>query len=1144
MVARSRGHHQTTHSLTCTWRVTAWRLGFDRVAVSHNALRRLGTATGKGWPVAALKSRSTISSLRELVPLVHPSSNIADVIAALHRGESGAIDGAWGSACALVNAALACECPETLLIVLPRASDLDLFAADLATFHGEAATLFPAWESLPDEHEISDTIFGSRLRVLNGLRQSSPLKLLLTTFPALLQPVPARKQLQDSTRQLAVGDELEIEALIEWLVQQGCRRVPVIDLPGEVSHHGGILDIFAPGAEHPIRIELFGDEIESMRWFDTETQQQIEQTDSVELTFVAPATNHSDDRDTSRVAESRDADSFVSGESLLDSLPPRTWVSLVSLGEMLDEGQQYLSRLPDRKALFTVEQTMARLTDFPSVTVDAIGADSTEVSCLLRIESVERFSTGDVMSELETLIGSQESVVIACHNEGERVRLAELLESTSIAARVDLCLGEVSRGFRLVDERMLVLSDHELFGRREILRRERPAQSNSRAIDSFLDLNPGDLVVHVAKGIARYRGMQLLEKGDQVEEHLVLEFRDGVRVYVPVSLIQLVQKYVGAARSSVDLSKLGTSAWSRKKQRVADAVDDMASEMIRFQAEREAKPGIAFPGDTNWQVEFEAAFPYHETRDQVEAISDSKQDMQRARPMDRLICGDVGYGKTEVAMRAAFKAVCAGFQVAVLVPTTVLAEQHLRTFCERMAQFPVTIAGLSRFKSKAQQRETVEGLATGAVDIVIGTHRLIQKDIRFHNLGLLIIDEEQRFGVGAKEMLKKLRLEIDVLTLTATPIPRTLHLSLMGIRDISNLQTAPRDRMAIETRVCRFDKSMIRSAIVREMNRGGQVYFVHNRVYNIQSVADAIQSIVPEASIAIAHGQMKEQELEQAMLSFVSGGCDILVATTIIESGLDIPNANTIFIHQADIYGLADLHQLRGRVGRHHHRAYCYLIPSKGRVLTGTAAKRLKAIEEYSELGAGFKIAMRDLEIRGAGNILGTEQSGHICSIGYELYCQLLENSVRRLQGLPERKPPRVSIDLPVSAFLPHHYVPPGRQKIEMYRRFSSILTLDELQDFNNELRDRFGALPQEVARMEVLKRLQLLAHSWKIEDIHLEDGYAVFGYQDRLAIQQLEQRCDGQLRVVDRRQACLVLESDTEEQDELLEELVTVLSD
>jgi transcription-repair coupling factor (superfamily II helicase) len=445
----------------------------------------------------------------------------------------------------------------------------------------------------------------------------------------------------------------------------------------------------------------------------------------------------------------------------------------------------------------------------------------------------------------------------------------------------------------------------------------------------------------------------------------------------------------------------------------------MASDMLRLQAARESQPGCACPPDSHWQQEFEAAFPYVETDDQIAAIAECKRDLERTRPADRLICGDVGFGKTEVAMRAAFKMIDAGRQVAVLVPTTVLAEQHFRTFCDRMAEYPFTIETLSRFRSKAEQRETLAGLAAGTVDLVIGTHRLVQQDVRFKDLGLLIIDEEQRFGVEAKEMLKRVRLTVDVLTMTATPIPRTLHLSLLGVRDISNLTTPPQDRVAIETRSCRWDGELIRSAIIRELNRGGQCYFVHNRVYNIQSVTDRLQSIVPEATFAIVHGQMPESLIEENMLAFVRGKVDVLVATTIIESGLDIPNANTMFIHQADKYGLADLHQLRGRVGRYKNRAYCYLVLEEGKSITTAAAKRLKAIEEYSELGAGFKIAMRDLEIRGAGNILGTEQSGHIAAVGYELYCQLLENAVRGLKQLPPRQRPHVNVDLPVAAYIP-----------------------------------------------------------------------------------------------------------------------------
>jgi transcription-repair coupling factor (superfamily II helicase) len=526
----------------------------------------------------------------------------------------------------------------------------------------------------------------------------------------------------------------------------------------------------------------------------------------------------------------------------------------------------------------------------------------------------------------------------------------------------------------------------------------------------------------------------------------------------------------------------------------------------------------------------------------LRAVAEVKADMERPRPMDRLICGDVGYGKTEVAMRAAFKAVDGGRQVAVLVPTTVLAEQHFRSFSERMAEYPVHIAALSRFKSRLEQKEVLDGLAAGTVDIVIGTHRLLSPDVKFQDLGLLIIDEEQRFGVEAKELLKRLRLEVDVLTLSATPIPRTLHLSLLGVRDISNLETPPQDRMAVETRICRFDGDLIRQAIIRELNRNGQVYFVHNRVYNIETVADRLRSLVPEAVVDVVHGQMGEDALERAMLSFVTGRTDVLVATTIIESGLDIPNANTIFIHQADQYGLADLHQLRGRVGRYKHRAYCYLLLEEGKSLTPTAARRLKAIEEFSELGAGFQIALRDLEIRGAGNILGSEQSGHIAAVGYELYCQLLENAVRALKGEPLKEHRHVAVDLPVSAYLPEDYVPPGRQKIEMYRKLSSVQSREQWDLLREEFRDRFGPLPAPVEALLQIRELQLLAATWQIDEIRLEGDYAVFGYRNPRKIQHLARVSPHPLRIVDTRSAYLVLPPRCDRSTQLLGLLKSVL--
>jgi transcription-repair coupling factor (superfamily II helicase) len=1107
---------------------------------------------------ASTKSR-TAASLGDLVEVLRRAEGFAEVYEALSCGKSAAIDGAWGSSCALTAAALsgagksrpgkrdrgesvsAAGAP-VLLVVLPRISEVDDFAVDLTGFLGREPEILPAWEAVPRAQHATDPVFTGRMRVLRHFTSLAndaissavgPRRVVVTSFPALLQPVPSRDEVAAATRTLTVGAAVEPESFICWLLAQGFERVAGIELPGEFSMHGGILDLFPQTETDPLRIEFFGDEIESIRRFDAQTQRKIEDLQEAEVTVLGIGPTSAPADESGAGTAPPPANSYGTAH-LVDWLPAGSWIALVELTDMLDEGRHYLGRLDNPRGFYSTEATFKRCIEFPTVTLAALSGDSAETVCHLKIESVERFDVPatEVIGELAKVVGRDEQVLIACHNAGELERLTELLEETDLPAtgRVALCEGHVLRGFRLVAERLIVLSDHELFGRRDIRRaapKARLATIESRAIDSFLELAEGELVVHLTKGIARYRGMQMLGEGDRLEEHLLLEFRDSVKVYVPASLIHLVQKYVGGAKSSPTLSKIGSNSWENRKQSVADAVADLAGDMVTLQAARAAKPGMAFPPDSHWQQEFEASFPYTETVDQLSGIASIKGDMQTARPMDRLICGDVGYGKTELAMRAAFKSIDSGRQVAVLVPTTVLAEQHYRTFSERMAEFPFSIEVLSRFRTKGEQKKILEGLAAGQTDLVIGTHRLIQPDVRFSDLGLLVIDEEQRFGVEAKEMLKRLRLELDVLTLSATPIPRTLHLSLLGIRDISNLQTPPHDRLAIETRICRFDADLIRQAIVRELNRGGQVYFVHNRVYDIESLADRIQSIVPEARIGIVHGQMSEHELEDTMVAFVGGTLDLLMATTIIESGLDIPNANTIFIHQADKYGLADLHQLRGRVGRYKHRAYCYLLLEEGQSLSGTAAKRLKAIEEFSELGAGFKIAMRDLEIRGAGNILGTEQSGHIASVGYELYCQLLENAVRRLKNQPIRETRHVAVDLPLAAYLPGSYVPPGRHKIEVYRKFSRIESLEQLAEMETELRDRFGPVPDPVANMLELKRLQLLAQKWQIDDIHLEDKFIVLRYRNREQVEALASRSHKRLRIVDSRSAYLVWQTE-----------------
>jgi transcription-repair coupling factor (superfamily II helicase) len=1080
------------------------------------------------------------TSLSDLTRALRRVEGFAPLVKALKQGHGATLDGAWGSSAALTAATLGLEAPHTLLVVIAHPRDADAWVEDLASFAGVRPVIFPAWENLPTADTVVDELSTQRLRLLKLLRGATPPRLVVTTIQALIQPVPDRAQLEQGRRVLRVGEQADMDDLARWLVDHGYQRTDAVELPGEFSRRGGIVDIFSPDADAPYRLEFFGDEVESVRQFAPQTQRSLGSLQAAEITAALPAGRAEDS-----------ASRPIETGHLCDYLGEGTWTLLVEPEELQEQGKLYLERVAEPRGLFSVPGVFGQLVRFPSIQVSALPRASAEATCHLRVESVERFS-GDVSrvrDELDAIAqagragangsASGDRVLIACHNEAECKRLGEVLAAGRLAQsdRLRLVTGRVRAGFRMVDAGLVVLGGQELFHRdtdaylsagagegKGVPRR----RLESRAIDGFLDLNDGDLVVHVSHGIARYHGMQVLEKHGQTEEHLLLEFRDGVYVYVPASKIDLVQKYVGGSKTEPELSKLGGTGWQRKKEKVEAAVLDLASEMIQMQALREAKPGVALPPDTEWQAEFEAAFPYQETPDQLASLAEIKKDMERPRPMDRLICGDVGYGKTELAVRAAFKAIDNGRQVAVLVPTTVLAEQHFRTFSQRLAEYPFVVECLSRFRTQREQKQILERLALGGVDVVIGTHRLVSADVQFKDLGLVIIDEEQRFGVEHKERLKRLRQTVDVLTMTATPIPRTLHLALLGIRDISNLETPPADRLAIETRITRFDPQLIRHAILRELNRDGQVYFVHNRVHNIEAVARELRQIVPEARVSIGHGQMPEHQLEEAMLRFVRRESDVLVATTIIESGLDIPNANTIFINQADLYGLADLHQLRGRVGRYKHRAYSYLLLDSDRSVTPNAARRLKAIEEFTELGAGFKIALRDLEIRGAGNILGTQQSGHIAAVGYELYCQLLENAVRALKNQRLKTPLEVAVDLPWEAYLPRDYVPGQRLRIEVYRRLARVRRLERLEDFRTELRDRFGPLPEPAEWLLRLAEVRLLAARWQVAQVNLEKPAAgspgptdlVLQYRSIRQIKRVAQAAGGRLRIVDEHSA------------------------
>jgi transcription-repair coupling factor (superfamily II helicase) len=779
----------------------------------------------------------------------------------------------------------------------------------------------------------------------------------------------------------------------------------------------------------------------------------------------------------------------------LSLLPPDTLIALQEPSDIQELGRTYWQRLGERAGLITVEALFRHAGRFAQLHLERFGRGA-ERRVALPVGSLPQFEakTDDTLRGLGELAHAGD-VWVFCDNAAEVQRFNELLrDQQAIAPRIHTAVGVLHRGFRW--DTTAYVPHAELFGRyrqRRTLRRV----ATGRPLDTFLDLNPGDLVVHVLHGIGRFQGLESIERSGRHDDYLAVEFADSAVVHVPVSQIDVIQKYIGAGRGKPKLSKLGGSAWKRAKERVTEAVTDLAAELLALQARRATEPGLAYPQDTAWQREFEDEFLYEETEDQLRALEEIKSDLTRARPMDRLLCGDVGYGKTELAIRAAFKVCEYGKQVAVLVPTTVLAEQHHQTFIERLADYPFKVDVLSRFRNKREQAEIVERARKGQVDVLIGTHRLLSGDIAFRDLGLIVIDEEQRFGVEAKERLKRLRATVEVLTLSATPIPRTLHMALLGLRDISSLQTPPLDRRAIVTQVRMWDDALVREALLRELHRDGQVYFVHNFVRDIENVANRVRSLVPEARVVVGHGQMSGPELEEVMLKFLRREADVLVSTNIIESGLDIATANTMIIHRPERFGLADLHQLRGRVGRAKNRAYCYMLLSPKHPVTENAARRLKAIEHYSELGAGFQIALRDLEIRGAGNLLGAEQSGHIEAVGYEMYCQLLEQSVRRLRQEPEHIRRTVNLDVGGQTSIPRAYVRSERQRMDVYKRLAQCATPQDIRTLHDDLRDTFGPVPPEVQGLLDLAEIRVLAAEWGVRAIVLKPPDVIFSVDD-----------------------------------------------
>ncbi len=1047
--------------------------------------------------------------LRKLPQHFAADTDFVACIDALKQHQPVTFDSVWGSSCALLVSGILQQIPN-ILVVTCDGKTQDRLIDDLPTFHDGAVERLPACLSSNDSTVTVDQEFGDRLRLVKSLAAGDANPIIVASVAALLQPVPSRASLDGQSRRIQVEQTLDVDDLIAWLTRQGFHETSAVELPGEFSSRGGIVDVFAPDWAGPVRIELFDDEVESLRQFDPGSQRSIADINQVEITVLD--------------------NSAAQDGHLADFLPADTVVLFCEPEQLEQHATRYRARSPDWETIFPWNDVRKSLGKFAAASASKLSPGAFDHKFSLPVESIEQFSgdIGDVKLQVDRLTGdaagNRYDVYVMASVEGEIPRVTEILGSDN-GSRIHIGLGCVHEGFRLRDNdgRKAIVGCDQIFSRTDL--RRKGGRRLGKAIDSFTDLQVGNLIVHLSHGIGRFRGLEMLEKDGQLTEHLELEFYGGTKIYVPASKIDLVQKYIGGTKRQPVLAKIGNKTWAKQKLAVEDAITDLAAEMIELQAKRALQPGMACQEDSEWQYTFEHSFPYRETADQLTAIESIKDDMERERPMDRLLCGDVGFGKTEVAMRAAFKAVDNGFQVGVLVPTTVLAEQHYKSFRERMAEFPVEIGKLSRFCSTRELKETIEKLKTGQIDIVIGTHRLVSKDVQFKNLGMCVIDEEQRFGVAHKERLKNLRSSVDVLTLSATPIPRTLHMSLVGVRDISNLETAPEDRSPVQTKVTRYNNEIIRTSVLRELNRGGQIFFVHNRVKDIHIVKQKLNDLVPEATIRIGHGQMDMEELEVVMSDFIAGKFDILLATTIVESGLDIPNANTIFIDQAENYGLSDLHQLRGRVGRYKHKAYCYLLIDPRKHLNPTAAKRLQAIETFSQMGAGFAISMRDLEIRGAGNLLGTQQSGHIATIGYELYCQLLEKAVRQLKHMPEKMSIGVEVDLPIAAFLPEDYVPDRRQKIDVYRRLTRLEKFTQIKELKEELIDRFGPLPDPVKRLLTLSEVKLEAATWQIESIYRQDKYLTFRFRDRARMAQLG-KARPMIRIIDDQTAMVTLKS------------------
>ncbi len=1080
--------------------------------------------------------------------ILYPISNVfkdSDEAAQIYKNiterENISIEGITASSFSLIISAVYGNNPDQILVLTKNSHAMQDLYLDISCYlEPEKILMLPPWETLPYEFvSPSEKVERDRVEAIYRILKNEPV-VVITTVESLIRAVPQKDFLLKKGIVLKAGEEYSFDDILELLVDYGYTREYKVESFGQFSQKGGIIDVFLSSYQSPLRLDFFGDTLETIREFDIESQISYSRFDSVTVYPRKELILFKSERELllkklieykkkkgipgkvveylekgDHLAEIAGVEDIfplaIESDTILSYFRKSRKIFFIETFDLLAEKDR-ISHIYDelykKKSadIFTLEPDMlihrkafdeARAGSI-ELKVFTTSADSIKIN----IKGIPGFhgKIKNVRDDLSRKIAEKWKIIICTQFEGQARRLYDLLgefdpdsnfEEMNTDNPLNILIAPLSAGFEIEPLKLLVLTDHDIFGK-AYRKKKQFKRKLSKPISSFLDLKPDDYVVHLNHGIGIFKGIERMSAGGVERDFLIINYADNDKLYVSLDQINMVQRYVGLDGKQPRIDSLGKkSAWNRIREKVRESVEEIARDLLEIYSKRQALRGFQFPPDTLWQEEFESKFEYEETQDQITAIEDVKDDMESPQPMERLICGDVGFGKTEVAIRAAFKAVMAGKQAAILVPTTVLSMQHFNTFKKRFSDYPVKIEMISRLRTKTEINKAKTGLKNGEIDIIIGTHALLAKDISFKNLGLLIIDEEQRFGVQHKERLKKLRILVDVLTLSATPIPRTLHMALAGIRELSMITTPPENRQAIDTYVLEENPDITRMAILNEIERGGQIFFVHNRVQTIEGVAEGLRLLVPEASFRTAHGQMHEHELEDIIIDFVEGRFDCLVSTSIIESGLDIPNVNTIIINRTETFGLSQLYQLKGRVGRSNVKAYAYLFYPRHIPLTEIQQKRLQVISEYSEIGSGFKIAMKDLEIRGSGNILGREQSGNIMEVGFDLYCQMLEDSVRKIKGEKPISIFRTPVFLKTNFYIPESYITDEKQKIEFYKRFEACELVEEVAQLEQELLDRFGPPPDEVKVLIELEKIRSLASSLIIEEI-IEDSKSI----------------------------------------------------